>query len=467
MGNSSLIEKITIKGRLVLDAPLRIGTGEGSKEIDVYVAKDRKQTPIIPGSSLAGVLRAAYKDAHPEDSSLLRLLFGREYDESDDNPLQSAIDVEDVKLEATEITVRDGVRINSFTGTAEDRSKHNFEAVERGSGGQVELAITIREEQEKEKQRAAVEAAAREIAAFLAQGICLGALSAKGFGRAHCPQVAVNFYDFSRAAAVKAWMLKQDYAMETIVHGEDKTYPPGYFVVDADFELNSSLLVRQEASETHGDMPVRVEQMQHRGKDEKPDYYIIPGTSLKGVLRSQAEKILARLGQDTSHLCDLMGGGANEKDKHKSRFIVEETYIEPQKGLHEHVQARNSIDRFTGGTMPGKLFGEKPLWQDEEGVPTVKIHFEIRPPRGNQERNDAHYTEWEYGLALFLLKDLSLGKVALGGGKSIGRGTLKGNHIRIRYSGEDYEIDQSGRVTGENAAEKAEKLESWAKSFLN
>ena len=398
---------------------------------------------------------------------MLLLLFGHEHDGSDDTPRQSAIDVEDVKLEDTEITVRDGVRINSFTGTAEDRSKHNFEAVERGAGGLVEMTVTIREEQEKEKQRAAVEAAAREIAAFLAQGICLGALSAKGFGRAHCPQVAVNFYDFSRAAAVKAWMLKQDYATETIDHEEDKTYPPEYFVVDADFALNGSLLVRQDASEQHGDMLVKVEQMQHRGKDEKTDYYIIPGTSIKGVLRSRAEKILARLGQDTSHLCDLMGGGPkdNDKGKHKSRFIVEEIYIEPPKGLHEHVQARNSIDRFTGGTMPGKLFGEKPLWQDKEGVPTVKIHFEIRPPRG--EQTNTHYAEWEYGLALFLLKDLSLGKVALGGGKSIGRGTLKGHSIRIHYRGEEYEIDQDGKVTGTSAAAKAAKLESWAKSFLN
>ena len=56
----------------------------------------------------------------------------------------------------------------------------------------------------------------------------------------------------------------------------------------------------------------------------------------------------------------------------------------------------------------------------------MHIHLEIR---------DA--TDADVGLALLLLKDLSLGRVPLGGEKSIGRGVLEGKYAEICYMPKD------------------------------
>ena len=67
--------------------------------------------------------------------------------------------------------------------------------------------------------------------------------------------------------------------------------------------------------------------------------------------------------------------------------------------------------------MDSKLFAEKPLWQKDKTRSVVTIRVAIEDCQ-----------DWEAGLALFLLKDLWTGQVALGGDKSVGRGYLTGHH---------------------------------------
>ena len=56
-------------------------------------------------------------------------------------------------------------------------------------------------------------------------------------------------------------------------------------------------------------------------------------------------------------------------------------------------------------------------------------------------------------MAIALLRDLWFGLVAIGGEKSIGRGTLSGISARIEYGGNSYELDRNGKVSGGDAAE--------------
>ena len=69
---------------------------------------------------------------------------------------------------------------------------------------------------------------------------------------------------------------------------------------------------------------------------------------------------------------------------------------------------------------------------------------------------------WEAGLALFLLKDLCTGNIAIGGEKSIGRGTLKGEKATIRFANKTWELDEKGTVVQGDAAE----LERMAASLI-
>ena len=153
---------------------------------------------------------------------------------------------------------------------------------------------------------------------------------------------------------------------------------------------------------------------------------IIPGTSLKGVLRHRAAYILHALGKERTQakafIDRLMGTTAA-----RGRFIVEETVVDAEM----HTQTRSRIDRFTGGTIPSALFSTAPVWREKDGGRSVTLRFGVRQA-----------SEQEAGLCVLLLKDLWLGRAAIGGEKSIGRGTLEGLHAVIRYHGRCYELTQ-------------------------
>ena len=111
----------------------------------------------------------------------------------------------------------------------------------------------------------------------------------------------------------------------------------------------------------------------------------------------------------------------------RGRFIVEETVVDAEM----HTQMRSRIDRFTGGTIPSALFSTAPVWREKDGGRSVTLRFGVRQA-----------SEQEAGLCVLLLKDLWLGRAAIGGEKSIGRGTLEGLHAVIRYHGRCYELTQ-------------------------
>ena len=179
--------------------------------------------------------------------------------------------------------------------------------------------------------------------------------------------------------------------------------------------------------------------------------YIIPGTSLKGVLRHRAAYIVRQLGNTgdfdaaEAFVERVMGPSPETMKKHpneakkRSDFVVDEALI--SQGVIEADQSRNRIDRFTGGTIDTALFTTKPIWQKNHGEPVVRLHFGVK---------DAE--EWEAGLALLLLKDLWLGRTAIGGEKSIGRGTLEGISATVSYLGDAWTI-QKDKPVDEEAAE--------------
>ena len=145
-----------------------------------------------------------------------------------------------------------------------------------------------------------------------------------------------------------------------------------------------------------------------------------------------------------------MGTSKDSGEKIKSRFIVAESYVTPQ-NVTEVEHTRNKIDRFTGGTLQGTLFTTKPVYQ-ETSAPTLNIHFEIRNAK-----------DFEAGLALFLLRDIWRGNVAIGGEKSIGRGTVSGISAEIKFQGETYKLGEGGKVTEGDATKLSALAETLKK----
>lgn len=436
---AKILQKIVFEGKLQLDSPLMIGSGteteQRTNEADIHILKDKRERPFIPGTSLAGVLRDWMASKNEQAA---KYLFGfitkkqkaAEKGKMDTDPdLQSAVAVSDVILEDAIMTVRDGVHIDTYTGTGIKGHKYDYEVVERGTKGNFYMVITVRVA--LAEKLPAIEELCRKLADRLFTGIQAGALTTKGFGAISVPDITINFYNFhskdivKNKENVKCWLLKQPtatpYKGKKFIEDDTKT-----FAVDAQFALRSSLLIRdQDVDETIGDAKLTAKPMESKGD------YLIPGTSLKGVLRHQAVKILDVLNKPESLLDDLMGYTKSEDhdNNKKGRFIVSETYIKKD-NVTEYLQTRNRIDRFTGGTIESALFTNRVLRQTKPGMAFI-IHYEIK-----------NCEEWEAGLALLLLKDLWTGKITIGGEKSIGRGMLQGISATISFKGKHFEINR-------------------------
>jgi len=94
--------------------------------------------------------------------------------------------------------------------------------------------------------------------------------------------------------------------------------------------------------------------------------------------------------------------------------------------------------------MKGGLFDSLPLWKSgTEDQEMVQIKLTIE-----------EYQPWEAGLLLLVLKDLWNGDLAIGGERSIGRGTLQGIKAVISFEGREIILNERSRplVSAKDAA---------------
>ena len=167
----------------------------------------------------------------------------------------------------------------------------------------------------------------------------------------------------------------------------------------------------------------------------------LPGSSLKGMLRSHAERITRTLAPDNlTVVCDPFKTkcGANGKDNpdvykrsclicklfgstgFAGRLATEDAYSD---GHAPKPQQRDGvgIDRFSGGAARGAKFDLEVI---NEGVFATALHI----------RN---FELWQLGLIGFVLQDLKDGFIRIGFGKSRGLGKISGEikQVRLHFLG--------------------------------
>ena len=427
---AQILGRITVRGRLHLAAPLLIGEGESGEERsdrDIHVLRSKAGVPFIPGTSLAGALRSLIEVENPCAADILFGTMHRTGGESVRDERQSAVSLYDVELNDAVIGSRDGVHIDDVTGTAIDAHKYDYEIVESGADGPFYAEILLRRVHQKDEHT--LKETLLRLSELLRGGFHVGALTTKGFGRMQLRDMVVDCYDFRRPEDAIAWLSPKrgNAAWHMAYDDAAQTEPPpadGDFVITADFALTGALIVRDSVdplAAADGEKSPAA-----RMKTNAAGQNIIPGTSLKGVLRHRAAYILHALGKEPTQaeafIDHLMGTTAA-----RGRFIVEEAVVDAEM----HKQMRSRIDRFTGGTIPSALFSTVPVWREKDGGRSVTLRFGVR-----------RASEQEAGLCVLLLKDLWLGRAAIGGEKSIGRGTLEGLHAVIHYHGRCYELTQ-------------------------
>ncbi|BAZ32925.1 hypothetical protein NIES4074_54330 [Cylindrospermum sp. NIES-4074] len=434
-----ITERIIIRGTLVLDTPTCLGSGDAEGDTDLVILRDSvEDKALLMGSSIAGALRNYLRDhEYGYNAEEISVLFGGQRSEEDGE--QSPLIINDAISDTIpHVEVRDGVKINSVTRTAEDGQKYDLELLETGTQFDLYFELLI------ENNRAQL---IKELVIVL-QGLEKGAISIgmkrqRGFGRCQVKEWQVWQFDLQKYDDRIAWLnfphwttgFLPEYrtyksiadALSVSLDGKDKR---DRLTIQATFTLASPLLIRsgQASSDKAPDV---VHLKSRRDGEFQP---VLSGTSLAGVLRHRAERIVNTLQKNTSIIDEIFGVDFS-KDKTKkakaSRLIVHEIVIKETTDL---VQNRIAIDRFTGGALHGALFNEQPIFGSDKTE--LKLELELRQPKPH-----------EIGLLLLLMKDLWTGDLPVGGTSSIGRGRLQGKEAKIILASENkiWKITQASK----------------------
>jgi len=441
----SVVGKTIVKGKLKLLSPLLLGSGNDDLA-DIEVMKDSNGIPFIPGTSLAGVLRHYFEDNFQGQNYGSECFWGihrkKTGNGKKEGSYQSAFICDDLFPKEASVRIRDGVKIDPRSQTAEERGKYDFELIEEGAEFDLFWELTLRGNNSKEKYQKILATYQKILATLidvLKNGeLSIGAKTNSGFGKCKLEGIHVIHFDFEKKNDVLEW-LKQEW-QKSDYRGEGsewkiEPYPieNRTFSIDAKFAIKNSIIIRAYSEKAN--MPDSTSLMSSRGE------YILPGTSLKGAVRHRALKILKTLNSEGNiaedkidHLFGIAGKkvesgkkGKNGESEIKSRVQVAETKIinvEPES------QTRIKIDRFTGGTIKSALFESMPLWsKSNDEALNVKIKIE-------------KYKPWEAGLMMQVLKDLWCGDLAIGGEKNVGRGVLEGLSATIKWGGKELSIEE-------------------------
>lgn len=450
-------ERVVVEGDLVLVSPAHFGCGDSGDQIDMPLLVDPYdgKSPLLTGASIAGALRnylrtkevgflAAPPDwqdkaeAEKERQLFSTLLFGAA--KGDDEGTQSPLVIDDSIGCFKGFEVREGVKINPKSRTAEKDALYNVQLWQAGTVFPLRFELVIREKDDAGKLKQALATALNGFS----DGITLGARKRRGFGQVGVRKWRVKCYDMTDPEQLLDWLANGTKQLNTQNHkdifaalGVSNSLPDHrhYFEVEATFWLDGSLLIRgTSGQDDHAPDMVHLHSFRNNNSVPVP---VVSGTSLAGALRSRALKIANTIGRRgaVQMINDLFGmemrPGAQPA---ASRLVVEESVIEqPVANL---VQSRVSIDRFTGGARDTALFDEQPIFNGSETQ--VRLRLRVLDP-----------TDSDVGLMLLLLKDLWTGDLPLGGEISVGRGRLKGKCAQL-YLGNEHPIRWSISVEDTN-----------------
>ena len=424
-------ERIVIRGELLLTSPTSLGNGDTEGLVDTPLRRDEvDQTPMLPGATLAGALRSYLWDSFPAHGNaglnrkLVSELFGNVVN---DESRQSWLFISDALAKNVTEEVRDGVCIDPKTRTAAKGKTFDLELLGAGTLFPIRLEFwkPLKPGAAAPYPDLALQALVLGLTGLEKGHIRLGARKRRGFGQCKVKQWQVVRYDWSIVKGLLAWLDKDETATKQGVNigrllGLAETAPSARDEchLTATFQLDGCLLIRAAPAPSD-----RAEIVHLKNAAGAP---VLSGTSIAGVLRARAERITHYLRPHNADafLADLFGPRMEDRQTVPcgSRMWVKEVEIKPEK--QDLVQHRVKIDRFTGGSYPGALFDEQPVFGG-----TVTIDLAVRRPSPS-----------DVGLLLLLLKDLWTGDLPLGGASSVGRGRLRGHEATLDWSGKTWLI---------------------------
>lgn len=448
--------------RIIIEAatPLAVHAGEKVVQTDAIVIRDVNGLPYIPGSSIAGVIRHAWKDAGNDVDELFgfqkntmlvekgepdgmgsRIIFSEarilnSQGQVVDGLKPDEIGKDPLLCQYADLPIRQHVRIN-HRGVAADSGKFDEQVVFTGTRFCFEMEM-IGNKSEKETFN--------QLFAILNQSTFrLGGGSRKGFGKIAVKEIRYNELSISDKHYLKKSSNMEEskgwYKEEPLeVKGSGQQYicyqlrPENFFLFGSGFGDDDADMTPVKEQKVVWDNNIGT----------LKDYeYLIPASSVKGALAHRTafhynqldeffadgkseEEIEAHTGTNNEAVRLLFGCEGDEKGEGKQRgnVLISDMFIKTaQDKTLNHV----AIDRFTGGAIDGALFSEKAAYWHSDNEADYPLRLEILIDEKNIDKMDKTKVK-EKALKAFnmALDDLCNGLLPLGGGVNRGHGIFNG-----------------------------------------
>lgn len=365
--------------RITLEAvsPLMIASGGDDPLYDVLLARDVNGLPMIPASSLAGVLRHAFDEEQAkeffgyqnrDEGCASPLIFSDGlFHCSDDQPRDGIVfDRNDLKkdpvaqlaLQQGPVT-RDHVCLNSY-GVVEDHGKFERSAAPAGSRFTFEIS-----------QRGDGEAL-KKVLEIIKNGIWLGGATRSGYGEISCNAFGIEAIDLTEnrqryCDLVQQNLQTRDIAMQQVT--KENCKPQGQFCG----QIEGPLLIGASSDNPDIDRSYYKEKriVWNNGEDCIKTVTLIPASSLKGALRHRTLYHLRKHNHSEPEkaLDNIFGCAADNDAGYAGILRFSDIVVKDEKLF---AMTHVGLDRFTGGSRNGALFTDEMLWRPE-------LKFSIEP----------------------------------------------------------------------------------------
>jgi CRISPR/Cas system CSM-associated protein Csm3 (group 7 of RAMP superfamily) len=505
MSQEVLYHLWVVRGEIVLDSAFHVGSGQASRYSDQALRRDGQGRPYLPGSSLAGLLRTAAEDLAGDVLGVPAcsdrtgdincptcMLFGWASPKGDRRAgVASRLYVEDAypaRLIPDQREVRDHVGINRLRGAAEPNLRFTQEVAPCNSRFGFEISLE--------------DATPRDLRLILAVldlwqaiGFQLGGRTTTGLGLARLESLQFYGLNFNNDKILRDWLFadahqlpdssgltRQELDKELADNlGSNISWPerdqpehflPQHLILNVALEFNEPVLVVGAAlglNESDADF---IKTTIADGQE----VHVIPGSGLKGVLRTRVGKIIRTLDfyngyaksdaahddlhtadstyRKRIHACSVTQGKIGETwEKLEACFgtSAKQRSVEDQEMDGEKLYAQScvlcrlfgnsmmrgrltvgegqlaagvkpkektfdhvAIDRFTGGASDAKKFDTRPILP--ENAYTL-FTFQLRLERPEP---------WMLSLLGLVLKDLQDGDIRIGHATHRGYGKVRG-----------------------------------------
>lgn len=299
--SQSIGMRYEIIGTLTCESPIHVGGWDTSAEADLVIARDGSGQPFLPGTSIAGAVRAYLLGTGRFDETQVRGMFGHVVPNSREGS-PSWIRFDDAALMTADARpiIRDGVGIDRVTASAAEGFLYTTQVLPAGTKFALRIVAdtpTAASAPASDGWQGLIRDAVDTIITGLTSGeVPIGAGRGRGFGRVRLSDLQLRGEDLSDPAGLVAWLTGAARELSYPLGESDGAAPTGggRLTISISWRPVSPVLVRDSMdgtvvdalplTETAADGSVRL---------------LLPGSSIRGVIRSHAERIIRTLtGED-------------------------------------------------------------------------------------------------------------------------------------------------------------------------